>query len=109
MAPSHASTAREGVGKRWRQKEDVYSGVGGCAGGLLSGGNTTSRRPSWWSGAEGKTGHRDVRVVTCSCGVNGGKDAGQEELGTGSREPDTKPDCCVDWIVPGASERLLWR
>ncbi len=37
---------REGVGKRWRQKEDVYSGVGGSTGGLLSSENTFFRRPS---------------------------------------------------------------
>ncbi len=42
-------------------------------------------------------------------GIDGGKGAGQEEPVTRSREPDTKPDCRVDWIVPGASERLLWR
>ena len=37
-------------------------------------------------------------------GVDGGKDAGQEEPGTGSREPDTKPERRVEWTGLGASE-----
>ncbi|KAA3598825.1 MAG: hypothetical protein D8M57_12960 [Candidatus Scalindua sp. AMX11] len=52
----------------------------------------------------GKSANNGTRV---SAELMEGRTPAKRELGTGSREPDAKPDLRVEWTGPGASECSL--
>ncbi len=62
-------STREGVGKRWRQAVDVYTGVGEKHRRAIELRNHPIPEAELVDWREGKPGHRDKRVVPCSGGV----------------------------------------